>query len=172
MTRKARLCTVVCAAAVGAALALPATGHAQEEEGPGTRVFTVTSFDVPFNDRPVVFPYMIEQVFPASQLNPKVINFRVALHNWGSDASQVLMISEYSDISEIESDCGKPCDDYFDAHPAPKEGEEGYEDYQKAQQLFNKYYAHHSDEIYVSPMDLAKVEGEMMGTVGGAEEGE
>lgn len=172
MTRKARMCTVMCAAVVGAALALPTGAVAQEEEGPGQRVMTVTSFDVPFNDRNVVLPFMMERIVPGTQLNPKVINFRVSFHNWGANADQVLMIAEYADFADIESDCGQPCDDYYDANPAPEEGEQGYEDFQKAQRLFNKYYAHHSDEIYVSPMGVAKVEGEMMGPVGGPEEEE
>lgn len=138
----------------------------EEPEGPGSRVIAVTSFQVPFGDRPTVVPYMLEYFLPGIQLNPNVIGFRVLFHNWGSDASQVLLVQEFEDISLLEAECGQPCDDYYAEHPAPEEGDEGYEEYQEALELFNKYYAHHRDEIYVSPMGAAKVEGEMVGTVG------
>lgn len=171
MSNHARIWTGLCALLVAVSLVvLPASVDAQEDEGPGNRVVTVTSFKVPFNDRPVVMPFLIERFVPATQLNPNVISFRVLLHNWGGNASDVMIVAEYDDISEIESDCGQPCDDYYEAHPAPEEGEEGYADFQKAQELFNKYYAHHRDEIYVAPMMVAKVEGEMMGPVGGPED--
>lgn len=168
MRKYARVCTAVLTLLIaGSLVALPASADAQEDEGPGQRIVTVTTFRVPFNHRPQVFPFMIERVFPATQLNPHVINFRVMLHNWGGHASDVVVVAEYDDISEIEADCGQPCDDYYEANPAPEEGEEGYEEFQEAQELFNKYYASHRDEIFVSPMGLAKVEGEMMGPVGG-----
>lgn len=149
-------------------LAAPAALLAQEEEeeGPGTRVVTVTTFQVPFADRPQLFPWILEYFAPGIQLNPNVIGFRMLFHNWGSDASQVIMVSEYEDFADIEAECGQPCDDYFEQHPVPEEGEEGYEEYQEGQALFNKYYSHHRDEIYTSPMAVAKVEGEMVGTVG------
>lgn len=174
MSNHSRFTTALCALSLSVALAgLPASADAQqqeEEEGPGTRVTTVTSFQVPFNDRPVVMPFLVERVIPATQLNPNVITFRVLLHNWGGDASDVTLVAEYADFADIEAECGQPCDDYFEAHPAPEEGEDGYEDFQEAQRLFSKYYSHHRDEIYVAPMSLAKVEGTMMGPVGGPED--
>lgn len=147
-------------------LSAPAALLAQEEEGPGSRIVAVTSFQVPFGDRSTVIPYMVEYFLPGMQLNPNVIGLRVLFHNWGSDASQVIIVQEVEDFSDIEADCGQPCDDYFAEHPTPDEGDEGYEEYQEALELFNKYYAYHKDEIYVSPMFVAKVEGEMVGTVG------
>lgn len=171
MTTYTRTCTGALALlATASLLAVPATLEAQEDEGPGNRVTTVTTFRVPFNDRPTVFPFLLERFLPQTQLNPNVINFRVMLHNWGANASDIVIAAEYADFTDIEADCGQPCDDYYDANPAPEEGEEGYEEFQKAQELFNKYYAHHRDEIYTSPMGLAKVEGELMGTVGGPDE--
>ena len=173
MTTYARLCTGALALLASASLlALPASLEAQEDEGPGSRVTTVTSFDVPIQHRSTVMPFIVRRVAPATQLNPKVINYRIMWHNWGGNASNVIIMAEYADIADIESDCGQPCDDYYDAHPAPEEGEEGYEDFQKAQEMFQKYYSHHKDEIFVSPMMLAKVEGEMMGPVGGPQQDE
>lgn len=152
--------------------ALPTDALAQEDEGPGSRVMTVTTFDVPIQHRATVLPFVVERIAPSSQLNPKVLNFRLMLHNWGGNAAEVVMISEYADIADIEAECGQPCDEYFEANPAPEEGEEGFEEFQKAQRLFQEYYSNHRDEIYSTPMGLAKVEGEMMAPVGGPGEGE
>ena len=172
MFKEASLSTAAClAAAAVLVVAHPGVATAQEQqEGPGTRVVTVTTFDVPIHHRSTVLPFIVQQVAPSTQLNPHVINFRIMLHNWGGNAAQVVMVSEYADIADIEAECGQPCDDYYEANPAPEEGDEDYEDFQKAQELFQKYYSHHRDEIYSTPMGLAKVEGEMMVPVGGPEQ--
>lgn len=145
---------------------------AQEDEGPGTRVVTVTSFDVPFGDRGTVIPFMVERFLPATQLNPKAMNVRVLFHNWGADAASVAIVAEYATFADIESDCGQPCDDYYDANPPPAEGTPEREEFDEAAALWSKYYSHHRDEIYVTPMGMAKVEGEMMGPVGGPDDDE
>ncbi|MDX1661926.1 MAG: hypothetical protein R3326_09060 [Gemmatimonadota bacterium] len=146
--------------------------QAQEDEGPGNRYVTVTTFDVPFNDRGPVFDFIQKRFWPAWQLNPNIINARFMLHNWGANASQVVLVAEYPSWDAIEAGCGAPCDEYYEANPAPEEGEEGYEEFSEAQRLFNKYYAHHADEIYTTPMAPAKVEGELMGPVGGDDDEE
>lgn len=147
-------------------LIVPGVSAQEEPEGPGSRILTVTTFDVPFQDRGTVIPFMRKYVIPYTQLNPAVKNFRVAFHNWGANADQVLIISEYEDIADIEADCGQPCDDYESQNESPEEGDAGYEEFQEAQRLWSKYYSDHQDEIYVMPMGVAKVEGEMMGEVG------
>lgn len=168
----AALCTALCTtlglAAPTALIAQEQEAQEQEaqQEGPGSRIVAVTTFQVPFTDRSKVFPYMMEYFLPGIQLNPNVIGFRVLLHNWGSDASQVVLVQEVEDLSLLEAECGQPCEDYYADHPDPEEGEEGYEEYREGLDLFNKYYAQHRDEIYTSPMGAAKVEGEMVGTVG------
>lgn len=149
-------------------LAVPAPPMvAQEDDGPGTRVVTVTSFEVPFNDRATVIPFMVERFLPAMQLNPNVINARLLFHNWGSNAAAIAIVAEYASFADIESDCGQPCDDYYDANPPPDEGTPEREEFDKAAALWSKYYSHHRDEIYSTPMGMAKVEGVMMGPVGG-----
>lgn len=161
--------SLVVAAALVAAFPGDVRAQEQEEEGPGSRVTTVTTFDVPIHQRSTVIPFIIERVAPASQLNPKVLNYRLMFHNWGGNAAEVVMMSEYADIADIEGECGQPCVDYFEEHPAPEEGDEGYEDYRKARELFQELYSKHRDEIYTSSMDAAKVEGKIVGTVGGSD---
>lgn len=142
---------------------------AQDDEGPGQRYVAVTTFDVPFTDRDVVMPFVRKYFHAGNQLNPNVINSRIMLHNWGANASQIVMVSEFGSWEAIEADCGAPCEEYYgEGGPghAPEEGEAGYEEYNEAAELFSKYYAKHSDEIYVVPMVMAKVEGENMGPIG------
>lgn len=136
-----------------------------QDEGPGSRYVTTTTFDVPFNDRGQVFQHIMERILPATKLNPNIVNSRVLLHNWGANASQVVMVAEFESWEAIEADCGQPCDDFYEANPAPEEGDAGYDEYRERQQLFSKYYAHHSDEIYTTPLGAAKIEGELRGPV-------
>lgn len=162
--------------AVVSLLGAPAVGLAQEqqeeEEGPGTRIVTATIFQVPFAERSKVFPFMREYFLPGIQLNPNVLNFRLLVHNWGSDASQVVLLSEYASLADIEAECGQPCEDYQAAHPEPEEGTPEREEFEERQAAFSKYYTRHRDEIYLANMEVAKVEGELMGPVGPPPEAE
>jgi hypothetical protein len=163
----------VCLAAIAAA-ALFATSSAQAQEPPPppTRVTAVTTVEVPFGDDRQKFISFLEEYFlPGYQLNPKVKNFRMLNHNWGSNAEQILLVAEYDTFADIEAEC-TPCDEYFEQHEAPEEGEDGYEAYQDKLEVFNKYYAKHSDEIYSANMNRAVVEGRMQGRVGPAPESE
>lgn len=167
---------VLLAAGVGMLMgwSMPQVAIAQDgdDEGPGTRIVTVTTFKLPFQHRATVIPWMQKYVLPGGQLNPAAITTRVLFHNWGSDAGDVVLVAEYASWADIEAECGQPCDDYDEANPEPEEGEEGYEAYQEAQALFSKYFSRHHDEIYVAPMGMAKVEGEMMGPIGGPDDDE
>lgn len=141
-----------------------------QDEGPGQRYVTVTTFDVPFTDRAVVLPFFRKYFWAGTQLNPNIRNARMMYHNWGADASEIVIVSEFDSWEAIEADCGKPCDDYYGeggAGHAPEEGEAGWEEYDKAQQTFSKYYATHRDEIYSVPMSQAKVDGTNLGPIGG-----
>ncbi|HUP01200.1 MAG TPA: hypothetical protein VM737_06740 [Gemmatimonadota bacterium] len=127
---------------------------------------TVTTLDVPFGDRADFMSFLEEYFLPGTQLNPKVLNARVLTHSWGSTGDQVVLVAEYATWADIDADCGAPCETYFEQHEAPEEGESGYEEYQDKLALFNKYYSKHQDEIYVTQMRRAVVEGEMQGVVG------
>ncbi|MFQ5530828.1 MAG: hypothetical protein ACE5FP_10850, partial [Gemmatimonadota bacterium] len=105
-----------------------------------------------------------------TQLNPHVLTSRVLFHAWGSNADQIIMVAEYASLADVDAECGQPCDDYFEANPAPEEGDEGYEAFVEGRDAFLKYYSHHSDEIYAAPMGLATTEGEVLGRVGPAED--
>jgi hypothetical protein len=142
---------------------------AQQLNGPPTRYVTVTTFEVPYGpDRPKVMSFLNEYILPSTQLHPAVRDFRVLTHVWGSDGMQVIIVAEYDDWADIEADCGQPCDNYYAQHEAPEEGEDGYAEYQEKADLFSKYYSHHQDEIYLTNMNRAVVEGRTPTWVGPA----
>lgn len=143
---------------------------AQDDDGPSNRIMTVTTFKVPYGDRGAVFPWMEQYFHPFGLLNPNVINYRWMVHNWGSDGAMVVIAAEYADFADIQADCGQPCDDWQEANQPPDEGTPEREEYDKAQAMFNKYYSHHQDEIFISMMEEGKVEGRVIGTVGRGED--
>lgn len=152
---------------VVAGFGMPHSAVAQDDEGPGTRVMTVTTWDVPYGeDRGTFMQWFRNWFLPQAQMNPNVLNLRVAFHAWGSNGDQLVMVTEYASMETLAAGCGEPCSDWNEANPAPEEGDDGYDEFQAGLQLFQKYYSHHSDEIFTSPMAMAKVEGEVMGRIG------
>ena len=117
-------------------------------------------------DRGLVMAYLTEYFLPSYQLNPSVKNFRMLTHNSGSDGGDIVLGAEYESWAAIEADCGQPCEDYYDQHEAPEEGEAGYAEFQAQLQAFNKYYSHHQDEIYATNMNRAVVDGRQPTRVG------
>lgn len=142
--------------------------QAQQQDSP-MRYVTVTTFDVPYGpDRAKVMSFLNEYILPSTQLHPGVRNFRLLTHVWGSNGMQVIMEAEYDNWADIELDCGLTCDDYFVIHEAPEEGDDGYAEYQEMSDLFSKYYSSHTDEIYLTNMNRAMVEGKTPTWVGPA----
>jgi hypothetical protein len=156
--------------AVAIVLALGVVGvvdlRAQQPAEPVTRYVAVTTFDVPYGDREKVLSWMDEYFFPFMQLNPRIKNFRMLSHAWGSDGAQIVMVGEYESFADIDADCGPPCEAYEAEHPVPEEGAAGYEEYSEKLELFNKHYSKHRDEIYATNMRRAVVEGVRQGPVG------
>ena len=151
--------------AIGVTLAGADSARAQETP-PVTRYVAVTSFQVPFADRADFISWLEEYFLPSYQLNPKVLNFRLLNHNWGSNGADMALVAEYATWDDVNADCGAPCEAYDAQHEAPEEGDDGYAEYQKKLAIFNKYYAEHRDEIYATPMRRAVVEGQLQGTAG------
>lgn len=164
-------------ALLGGGLSAPtALAQEEQEEGPGQRYVTLTTFDLPYHVRDKVMPYFREYVVPFARLNPNVVTFRVLGHYWGSDGSDVAFYRELEEFADIDSiyveDCGQPCEDYRKKHPEPDSTDEGYKAFKEAERLYQKYYSEHKDQIYLAPMGEAKTEGEIHGTVGPPEEEE
>ena len=146
---------------------MPQVALAQDDEGPRWRTVHVISFELPpLGSRGPFFRHLRDRIEPSAQLNPYVINSRVMIHSYGSNASQIILVREYGSHEDMHTGCGQPCADYYEANPAPEEGEDGYDDFVEGRDLWRKYFSHHRDEIYNTFMAIAKVEGEIVGTVG------
>ena len=143
----------------GAAVLLitPLAAFAQEEEEaePVIHYLTVTTFDAPGGDEGALVREWFETIgAPLAKLNPNVLSYRVAIHNWGANSAQVVIIAEYADWAAIEGDCAE-CDAYFE-EMQPEEGTPEREEWDAIGSAFFKAYRGHSDEIYTVNMDLAK----------------
>ncbi len=152
---------------VGWSMPQIALAQDDDDDGPGIRTVHVISFELPpLGSRGPFFRFMRDRVEPNIQLNPHVINSRVMTHIYGSNASEIVLVREYASWEDMGAGCGQPCRDYFEANPAPEEGDDGYDDFVEGRDLFNKYFSNHRDEIYNAFMPVAKIEGEIVGTVG------
>lgn len=161
--------TLIALGVVAFLSALAAPVSQAQDAAPPTRIVAATSFEVPFGpDRADVMSFLEEYFLPGYQLNPKVKNFRMLTHNWGSNGATVILTAEYETFADVDADCGAPCEEYYDQHEAPEEGEAGYDVYQRKVQAFNRAYSSHRDEIYSTNMNRAVVEGRMNGRVGPA----
>jgi hypothetical protein len=146
---------------------MPQIALAQDDDGPGWRTVHVISFELPpLGERGPFFRHLRDRIEPGILLNPHVITSRVMIHNYGSNASQIILVREYANWADMGAGCGQPCADYREANRAPAEGDEGYDDFVEGRDLWRKYFSHHRDEIYSAFMGVAKSEGEIMGTVG------
>ncbi|TFG63243.1 MAG: hypothetical protein E4H28_06655 [Gemmatimonadales bacterium] len=143
----------------GAAVLLitPFAAFAQDEaeSEPVFHYVTVTTFNNPGGEEGQQVGKWIEMVAaPVAKLNPNVLSYKVARHNWGSNSAQVVIIAEYADWAAIEGDCAA-CDAWFEAN-VPAEGTPEREEWDAANQAYFGAFLGHSDEIYSVNMDLAK----------------
>ncbi len=136
--------------------AIPAPVLAQDDEEPEVRYITTSSFDVPMGpERQKVMTFIRNVMAPMAKVNPNLLSFRVAIHDYGTDSRDIVLIREYASWAAIEADCGKPCDDLGEKI-RPAEGSDEAKAWQEAWQAFRDHYAQHRDEIYTYRVDLAK----------------
>ena len=138
-------------------LIVPVSAFAQEEEEsePVFHYLTVTTFNAPGGEEGQKLQDYFETIAaPLARINPNVLSFRVAQHNWGANSAQVVLISEYADWAAIEADCAE-CDAWFEENQ-PEEGTPEREEWDAMTGAFFGAFRGHSDEIYGMNMDLAK----------------
>ena len=139
----------------GILLTTPSIVLAQDEEEPVIHYITTTTFELPTgDDRAVVIEYIDEVWAPQARLDPNVLWFRVATHNWGSNSNMAVMIYEYEDFASINADC-EPCNDWYEAQQ-PAEGTPEREAWDEREEIFFTAYAGHADEIFQTNMSRAK----------------
>lgn len=137
--------------------AIPGSAMAQDDGEPQVRYITTSTFNVPMGpERQKVMTFIRNVMAPMAKVNPNILSFRVAVHDYGSDSRDIVLIREYANWNAIDADCGTPCDNYWEANPRPEEGSEEYQTWQEAWEAFRDHYAQHRDEIYRYRVDLAK----------------
>lgn len=147
--------TVAAALLAAAALAVvPSPALAQDEEVDFNYI-TVTKMHMPATqDRQKAIQWIDSVMVRMSQLNPNVLWYRVAMHNWGSNSEDVVIMAEYDDWADIEADC-PACDAWFDENQ-PAEGTPEREEWDAMAAAFFGYFSGHKDEIYVVNMNRSK----------------
>ena len=143
---------------VAAVIVVPSHAlHAQTSASQSeVRYIGVTSFNVPYGEANQQVGLWIDSVsVPLARLNPHVLSYRVAQHNYGANAGDWVIITEYGSWEAIEADCGEPCATWV-AENQPEEGTPRAEKWDKIQATFLKYYSDHRDELYAAPMRRAK----------------
>ncbi len=139
-----------------AMLIIPAVAQAQDDEAqPENRWITTSTFRVPFGDaRQRAMVWIDSVMVPQARLDPNLLSFRVATHNWGSNSNDIVLIREYPSFEAINADC-EPCDEWFEAHQ-PAEGTPERETWDGWLNDFLTAFSGHRDEIYIVNMDRAK----------------
>ena len=136
--------------------ALPSQAFAQEameEEAPETRVITVTTFHVPFNDMEEFTEIVEKYVMPQTMADPHTLSFRFATHSWGNAKMSGWMISEYADMAAIEASTEWGSEWVDENYP---EGTPEREEWDEATEVFLKYFDGHQDNILSYSADHAK----------------
>lgn len=154
-----RRCTILAALIAAAALSLaPMTLFAQEgdeEEAPDFNYITVTRIRMPATqDREKAMEWVDKVMAPGAKLNPNVLWYRVATHNWGSNSEDVVIMAEYDEWADIEGDC-PACDAWFEENQ-PEEDTPEREEWDAMAEAFFEYFSGHRDEIYATNMSRAK----------------
>ena len=140
-----------------ALLLVPAALSAQApQSAPEVRYLSVTRFEAPSagEDRDKIMMWIDTVMVPLARLNPNVLSFHVATHNWGANSNEVVLISEYPSWNAIEADCAA-CD-AWNAENEPREGTAEFTKWEEIGAVFSKYYGGHSDEIYSIPVSRSK----------------
>ncbi len=154
-----RRCTVLAALIAAAALSLaPATLFAQadeEEEAPDFNYITVTRIRMPATqDREKAMEWVDKVMAPGAKLNPNVLWYRVATHNWGANSQDVVIMAEYDEWADIEGDC-PACEAWY-AENQPEADPPEREAWAALAEAFFEYFSGHRDEIYATNMSRAK----------------
>jgi hypothetical protein len=134
---------------------LPVAAAAQNQPAPEVRYLTVTRFEVPpGEDRDKVAMWLDTVMVPLARMNPNVVSFHVANHNWGANSNEFVIIAEYPNWAAIEAECAA-CDKWS-AETEPKEGTPEFTKWDDIGDTFAKYYGGHADEIYAIPVNRSK----------------
>ena len=149
--------TILAALLMAAALTLaPSPVLAQDdEEEPDINYITVTLIHMPATaDRQKAMQWIDQVMAPGAKVDPNILWYRVATHNWGANSKDIVIMAEYDEWADIEADC-PACDAWFEEHQ-PEEDTPEREEWDAMAETFFKYFSGHKDEIYATNMNRAK----------------
>ncbi len=127
----------------------------EEEEEPDVNYITLTKIHMPATqDRQKAIQWIETVMVPVAQLDPNVLWYRVAMHNWGSNSEDVVIMAEYDDWADIEADC-PACEAWFEENQ-PAEGTPEREEWDAMAETFFGFFSGHKDEIYAVNMNRSK----------------
>jgi hypothetical protein len=141
--------------AVAALAVAPVVTAAQQMEGPPPHYLTISAFRVPFGEeRGKVIQYVEKYMGPASAANPKVLSFRLAMHNYGPNSNDMMLIQEFANWADIQADCDA-CDKVFQAAMGA-EGSAERKTFDDLSKSFLAAYSAHVDNILLVPQNIGK----------------
>jgi hypothetical protein len=125
-----------------------------QDEDPGTRLITLTSFTVPPGQASQDFWAVVDKyLFPADKANPHILSERIAGHYFGS-GQNVYIITEYEDLAALQK-AEEWSDENFD-----KDYPEGSAARDSADAAFEKsflpYFIPHEDQILQASLRRVK----------------
>lgn len=132
---------------------MPSQAFAQEEMEAETRVVTVTTFHVPFNEMSDFNELVEEWIMPQTMADPYVLSFRFATHTWGNAKMNAWMITEYSDMAAIQASTEWGNEWLDENYP---EGTPEREEWDAATEKFLEHFDGHQDNILGVSMTHAK----------------
>lgn len=141
-------------ALAGALFLFPMVASAQDEPAPEIRYVTTTRLEVPLgDDRQSVLEMYERVIVPQARMDPNVLSYSVATHNWGSNSNEIVIITEYASFGAINEVC-EACNDWFETN-FPEDSPERAE-IDALGEVFTRYQSGHHDEIYAVNMNRAK----------------
>ena len=134
---------------------LPSHAFAQGtmEEEPETRVITMTAFHVPFNDMEKITEIVEKYFMPSTMEDPHTLSFRFATHAWGNAKMNAWLITEYASLAAMEASTEWNAEWVERTYP---EGTPERAEYDKANEVFLKYFDGHQDNIVGYSVDHSK----------------
>jgi hypothetical protein len=126
-------------------LLIAATPVLAQDEAPGTRLITLTSFTVPPGQSLQDFWAVVDKyLFPSDKANPHILSERVASHYFGS-GHNVWIITEYEDLAAVQKA------EEWNSEQFEKEYPEGSAARDSADAAFQKgftpFFTPHEDQI-------------------------
>ena len=125
-----------------------------QDEDPGTRIVTITSFTVPPGQASEDFWAVVDKyLVPATKANPHILSQRLASHYYGA-GHNVWFITEYEDLSAIQKSDEWSNQNFDEQYP---EGSAARDSSDAAfEKSFTPYFTPHEDQLLTANLRRVK----------------